>query len=198
IDAAVRERALPLMAQAVTAGPPLAGLLSRIIQAINPELSDSVASVSLQLTPTYALRMDTADMRQLLISQQFDFSAAHRLHVPDLSDADNQRLFGKCNNPAGHGHNYRLEVTVRAGADNGDEAGAVERLEELVDRNVIRRLDHKHLNEDVPQFSELNPSVENIARVVWEMLQEPAATAGLPLEQVRIWETEKTVCTYRG
>ncbi|MCL4160810.1 UNVERIFIED_CONTAM: hypothetical protein GTU68_066239, partial [Idotea baltica] len=97
-------------------------------------------------------------------TQQFEFSAAHRLHCDSLSKAQNQEFFGKCNNPNGHGHNYVVEVTVTK--DRSDSMHLSE-MESTVKRLIIDPLDHKHLNEDVPEFSELNPTVENIATVIF-------------------------------
>lgn len=131
------------------------------------------------------------------LTQCFEFSASHRLHVASLSDEDNRRYFGKCNNPHGHGHNYQIEVTI--GRQVPDEAGTVlplPRFEEIVKREVIDRLDHTHLNADVPEFAELNPSVENIARTIWGYLDGKLAPA--TLRRVRVWETGKTYAEYAG
>ena len=137
-------------------------------------------------------------MNELLIRQQYEFSASHRLHVPALSNERNRELFGKCNHPSGHGHNYTVEVSVRAGIDGSGHALAVGRLDELVDEALISKLDHKHLNLDVPVFATINPSVENIAVVAWEMLDPALKSAGASLHEVTVWETEKTAATYRG
>ena len=141
-------------------------------------------------------------MKHLVMRQQYEFSAAHRLHVAKLSNEDNHQLFGKCNNPAGHGHNYRVEIAVRVAVDDTGHVPMVEHLDAIVAEAVIAKLDHKYLNVDVSQFKHLNPSVENITQVIYEML-EPALTAiddgvGIKLESVSVWETEKTVCTYSG
>ncbi|RIK62987.1 MAG: 6-pyruvoyl tetrahydrobiopterin synthase [Planctomycetota bacterium] len=129
------------------------------------------------------------------MTQCFEFSASHRLHVPGLSDEENRRVFGKCNNPNGHGHNYQVEVTVAGPVDA--RTGSVLPLpafESLVKREVIDRLDHKHLNSDTEEFARLNPSVENIARVIWEILEPQMSPARL--RRVRVWETAKTYAEY--
>ena len=131
------------------------------------------------------------------LTQCFEFSAAHRLHVAKFSDEENRRTFGKCNNPGGHGHNYQVEVTVAGTPDSGD--GCVlplPRLEQIVKESVIDRLDHKHLNTDTPEFASVNPSVENIAVAIWRMLADKVAPARL--DSVRVWETPKTFAEYRG
>ena len=201
IDEAVRSRAIDLIVQA--SGQPdqaeaLGLLMRRLLEALQAPLDGSVRSLTLQLTPTYALRIEDTSMGQVHMSQQYEFSAAHRLHAADLSDQDNRRVFGKCNNPSGHGHNYRFEVTVRCDVDETGRIAAVEQLDDLVSRTVIERLDHKHLNLDVAEFAHLNPSVENIAMVIFDLLKAPLEQAHLALDQVRVWETAKTVCTYRG
>ena len=129
------------------------------------------------------------------LTQCFEFSASHRLHVPSLSADENRKVFGKCNNPGGHGHNYQVEVTV-AGPLSA-ETGSVLPLpdfESIVKREVIDRFDHKHLNTDTPDFREVNPSVENISRRVWELLEDKVSPARLA--RVRVWETAKTYAEY--
>ena len=144
----------------------------------------------LRLTP-YLSYSILADDDMIRMTRTFEFSASHRLHVPSMSDEANRRVFGKCNNPNGHGHNYQLEVTI-AGDAKGP-AGVVFPLVELdrmVKDRVVDRLDHKHLNADCPEFASLNPSVENITQVVWSLLEGQFAPARLA--RVRVWETAKT------
>jgi 6-pyruvoyltetrahydropterin/6-carboxytetrahydropterin synthase len=160
---------------------------------------DHTQLVALELLPTpflcYAIRREAPDM--VLLTQQFEFSAAHRLHSAALSDDENRQVFGKCNNPNGHGHNYTVEVTV--GGPPDERTGAVlplPRFEQIVKERVIDVLDHKHLNHDTAHFATVNPSVENIARVVWSMLVQHVAPARL--HAVRIHETPKTWAEYNG
>lgn len=196
IDAAVREHALPMLQRAAARGDAALGtLMQTMIAALQPALGNSVREVRLELTPYYQLGIASDDMEHVLMRQQFEFAAAHRLHVDELSDAENRKVFGKCNNPSGHGHNYRVEVVVRVPIDSRGSAMNVEDLDRIVDEHVIEKLDHKHLNVDVPQFRQLNPSVENIAKVIWDMLTPPLSAT---LAEVSVWETGKTVCTYRG
>lgn len=131
------------------------------------------------------------------LTQSFEFSAAHRLHVPRLSDEENRRVFGKCNNPNGHGHNYVVEVSVSGRPDA--QTGCLlplPRFEEIVKARVIDRLDHTHLNRDTREFAEVNPSVENIAVVIWNLLCDHVSPARL--SSVRVYETPKTYAEYRG
>ena len=133
---------------------------------------------------------------ETLLTETFEFAAAHRLHLPALSDDDNRRLFGKCNNPNGHGHNYRIEVGVTPVGDGAHPGIGFPALERVVAREVMDRFDHKHLNLDCPEFRDLNPSVENIARVCHDLLAPALAAERGALRFVRVWETEKTSCRY--
>lgn len=156
-----------------------------------------VQSLEIALSPFTRLRASTENTAMIYLTQSFEFSAAHRLYCPQLSDEENRRMFGKCSNPNGHGHNYVLEVTLAGQAL--DQPGSVIDLPTLdreVRRRVIEPLDHKNLNVECPEFAALNPTVENIARVIWTRLQ-PAFKA-CRLECVRVWETPKTCAEYRG
>lgn len=197
IDAAARERAIPIVERnAAAAGSDP----TRTLAAITPALAQclpGLARVRWRLSPTYSLEMEPRDMTSALIRQSFEFAAAHRLHVPTLSDEENRRLFGRCNNPAGHGHNYRVEPCVRVtlGADT-PTAFTLQDLERITAETLIEHLDHTHLNVDVPEFRDLNPSVEHIARVCYERLAPAIESAGAALVRVTVWETEKTSCVY--
>ena len=103
----------------------------------------------------------------LRVTRRYPFSASHRLHLDSLSEQENDELFGKCNNPYGHGHNYVLHVTVRgeANSQTGLLIGRGE-LDEAVRTDVLRRIDHKDMNQAVPEFANLNPTTENLAQVI--------------------------------
>ncbi len=154
-------------------------------------------TLTLLVTPHLNYAIHQRDPHMISMTQQFEFSAAHRLHCSQLSNEENRRTFGKCNNPNGHGHNYLLDVTI---AGEPDEATGVllplPRFEQLVKEHVIDRLDHTHLNEDTAEFRTVNPSVENIARVIWGMLADRVGPARL--QRVRVWETPKTWAEYEG
>jgi len=216
IDDAARRHCLPRLQQAVHAGAsggsgasggaggsggasaPLGELLRGMFQAVDPALDHTVFSLSLRLTPWYRLEIRRPAMDRVILRQQYEFAAAHRLHVDELSDEENRAVFGKCNNPSGHGHNYRLEVAVAAPIDAEGRILDVELLDAVVDQTVIERYDHKHLSVDVPEFAGRNSSVEHIAQSIYRLLLDPIAGLGAALEEVRVWETSKTVCVYRG
>eukprot|EP01114_Cavostelium_apophysatum_P021902 TRINITY_DN7768_c0_g1_i3.p1 TRINITY_DN7768_c0_g1~~TRINITY_DN7768_c0_g1_i3.p1 ORF type:complete len:141 (-),score=9.13 TRINITY_DN7768_c0_g1_i3:15-437(-) len=137
--------------------------------------------------------------RIVCLTRRETFSAAHRLHSSALTPEENKRIFGKCNNPNGHGHNYTVEVTVKGEVDS--KTGMVMNLAELKEqmKEVIENLDHKHLDEDVPYFK-LGPVVsttENLAVYIWISLLKTNLPSQL-LYEVKIWETENNIITYRG
>jgi 6-pyruvoyltetrahydropterin/6-carboxytetrahydropterin synthase len=135
--------------------------------------------------------------RKAFITRRLTFSAAHRLHSDELSPEENRRVFGKCNHANGHGHNYVLEVTVAGPIDA--TTGMVFNLTELknVMTDVIEHdIDHKNLNMDVPAFKTLNPTAENIAAVLWDLM-EKRLKPGL-LHEVKLIETENNFVSYRG
>lgn len=129
------------------------------------------------------------------LTRKYHFSTAHRLHSEQLSEEENLRLFGKCNNPHGHGHNYYLEVTVEGEPD--PVTGMIIHLGELdglVHERIIRRFDHKHLNLDTEEFRRLNPTSENVVKVIWDLLA-PKLPA---LCRIGLYETEKNYFEYSG
>ncbi|WP_224489156.1 6-pyruvoyl trahydropterin synthase family protein [Robertkochia flava] len=131
------------------------------------------------------------------VSRKAHFNAAHRLFRKDWSFEKNQEVFGKCNNPKYHGHNYELEVSVTGAID--PETGFVidmKVLKDLIRENVEEYMDHKNLNEEVAEFRDLNPTAENIAVVIYNRLR-PALKNDLELEVV-LYETPRNFVTYSG
>ena len=134
---------------------------------------------------------------QVTICRNEHFNAAHRLHNPAWSDEQNQRVFGKCNNPNYHGHNYNLTVRLTGTVD--PETGYVydtKRLSDLIKREVLTRYDHQNLNLDTEEFRTLNPTAENIAVVIWQRLR-PHLAADLTLS-VTLYETDRNFVEYHG
>jgi 6-pyruvoyltetrahydropterin/6-carboxytetrahydropterin synthase len=136
-------------------------------------------------------------MKKAFITRRLMFCASHRLHSRELTEEENRKTFGKCNHPNGHGHNYVVEVTVSGPID--PKTGMVFNLTELrrvMEDTVEKEMDHKNLNVDVPAFKELNPTAENIAAVIWEMLEKRLPKGAL--YEVRLTETENNFVSYRG
>jgi 6-pyruvoyltetrahydropterin/6-carboxytetrahydropterin synthase len=123
------------------------------------------------------------------------FNAAHRLHNDTFDEATNKRIFGKCNNPHFHGHNYELVIKVTGKPDK--DTGYVidlKKLSDLIKKEILGRFDHKNLNLDVIEFKDLNPTAENIAITIYNILR-PLISSQLEL-QVRLYETERNFVEY--
>jgi 6-pyruvoyltetrahydropterin/6-carboxytetrahydropterin synthase len=134
-------------------------------------------------------------MDKVAVFRREHFNAAHRLHNPAWDDEKNKRVFGKCNNPNFHGHNYDLTVKIIGVPD--PETGYVidlKLLSDLIKENVLKRFDHKNLNLDTDEFKNLNPTAENIAKVVYEILRGKL-NKELYL-QIRLYETERNFVEY--
>jgi 6-pyruvoyltetrahydropterin/6-carboxytetrahydropterin synthase len=131
---------------------------------------------------------------KISLTRRYRFAASHRLHSAKLSEGENQRLYGKCNNPYGHGHNYVVEVTMVGPVDAA--TGMITNLGELdpfVQQEVVEAFDYKYLNEEVPAFQAVVPTTENVCREIYRRLKRyPAAR----LERVRIEETGKNSFEY--
>ncbi len=122
------------------------------------------------------------------ITRKIEFSASHLYHNDAFSAEENRRVFGKCNNPHGHGHNYTLEVTIAGTPDptTGMVLDLVE-LKELLEREVMQRMDHRFLNHEVEELKGMIPTCENIAAVIWKLLA-PKIRQG-KLHRVRLYES---------
>ena len=134
----------------------------------------------------------------MLLTRRYRFSASHRLHSKALSEEANQELYGKCNNPYGHGHDYEVEVTVRGLVDG--RTGRVvdlQQLDDLVQRLVTGPLGHRNLNEEVAEFQQLVPTTENLNVILDERLRAAWASAfpspSPALERIRIYETPRNI-----
>lgn len=132
----------------------------------------------------------------LHLTRRYRFAASHRLHSPRLSEEENWRVYGKCNNPHGHGHNYVVEVAVAGPVDAA--TGMVANLADLdafVEREVIEPFDHKNLNEEVPAFHEQVPTTENLCMEIYRRLR---AFPHARLQRVRLEETGLNSFEYFG
>lgn len=136
-------------------------------------------------------------MPLLTVTRRLTFNAAHRIHNPALSDDENRRLFGKCNSPNWHGHNYTLEVSVTGEPDpvTGYVIDLAE-LKDLVNRMLLDRVDHRNFNLDVPEMAGTNPTAENIILMCWRVLA-PALKPRM-LSRLRLMETENNWVEYDG
>jgi 6-pyruvoyltetrahydropterin/6-carboxytetrahydropterin synthase len=163
--------------------------LNAPIEEVSVHESETLASAYAgeQATDSEGVSRPVVTMTRLYI-----FSAAHRLYNPQLSDEDNRAIYGKCANPYGHGHDYRLEITVRGVPDpiTGMVMNLTE-LDTLVQAEVLRHLDHKHLNEETPPFDHIPPTSENLVAFIVEQLT-PHLQGNARLHRVRLWETPRS------
>lgn len=155
----------------------------------------SLHKIMLQEDSTFFVEYLGGDMHYL--TRIYEFSVAHRLHNILLSDEENKELYGKCNSPYGHGHNYFLEVTVKSETD--PRSGMIVDLgylDKVVKETILARFDHKYLNLDTVEFKELNPTSENFVKVIWELLE--LELKGAKLHKLRLRETSKNYFEYFG
>jgi 6-pyruvoyltetrahydropterin/6-carboxytetrahydropterin synthase len=132
------------------------------------------------------------------LTRHYAFSASHRLHSQGLTEAQNQEIYGKCNNPHGHGHNYEVELTVRGEVDPvSGRVVDLALLDELAERQILAPFRYRNLNEEISAFRTTVPTTENLGvelnrrlRAVWE---ETFAGGEPRLEKVRIWETDRNI-----
>ena len=136
-------------------------------------------------------------MPVVTVTRRLSFNAAHRVHNPELSDLENARLFGKCNNPNWHGHNYTLDVSVTGPVD--ERTGYVidlAILKQIVQREVVEKADHRNFNLEVDFMRDVIPTTENIVVAMWRVL-EPRVAPGR-LSRLVLWETPHNYVEYDG
>ncbi len=203
IDRRVREAGVEVVAGAIGAGRfggggGVVGELFDLLDGAWGGVGGGVGleQVRLWLSPYLSVGMFSTERPMVRLSQKFEFSASHRLFNSALSDEENRKIFGKCSNPYGHGHNYELQVTLRGEPDANGVVAEVPAFERVVAEAVVERFDHKNLNIEVLEFKELIPSVENIARVIYRILKGKFTEGGAMLQSVTVWETPKTWCEY--
>jgi 6-pyruvoyltetrahydropterin/6-carboxytetrahydropterin synthase len=133
----------------------------------------------------------------IYLTRKCEFSASHYYYNPQWSEEENRRTFGKCANLNGHGHNYTLEVTVKGEVD--PITGFVvdlKQLKDILNREVVEAMDHRHLNKEVPEFAQQNPTTENLAIAVWNRLHQKLTHARL--YRVRVYEMPDLFVDYYG
>ena len=176
---------------------------------VAPRLPESIAlaSVRIEESPerfaewrneTSGKKEIRRDGKSMLLTHVYEFAASHRLDSPHLTAEENREVFGKCNYDNGHGHNYLVEVTI-SGPVNTDSGRVLDPdvLDEIVNREVISRYDHRHFNFDIAEFKGLIPSAEVITRVIWDRLREQFP-APARLARVVVRETARNIFEYAG
>ena len=204
IDKKVREFVVPIFAERVREnyrqGKHI-GLfeLAELLRSAREQLADkfgaaSISQMSLKLNPFRKVTIKPEDNKMIYFSEKFEFAATHKLWNEEFSDEHNFEVFGKCANPTGHGHNYVVEVTIKA--REGEDSFRIGDFERTVDDELVQVVDHKNLNVDVAEFSKTNPTDENIAVFAWGKLAGKFGEA--VLHCVTVLETDKTYCSYYG
>jgi 6-pyruvoyltetrahydropterin/6-carboxytetrahydropterin synthase len=133
----------------------------------------------------------------VFVTRKAQFSASHRLFNPAWSEEKNAEVFGKCNNPNGHGHNYEIEVTV--GGTPPPDTGMVidlKRLADIIEREIIEKVDHKHMNLDVDFMRGIIPTAENMAIAFWKILEQKIHEG--KLISIKVLESHNNLIEYRG
>ena len=188
-----------------THAPTTENIVRFLAEQFNAEFTDPAARLTKIIvweTPTLSASMDfdesTESNTMVCLTRCLDFAAAHRLHAPGLSETDNLAIFGKCNNPRGHGHNYGVEVTVVGEPDSltGMIVDLVA-LDKVLDTEIMQRFDHKHLNDDTEDFATTNPTSENLTVAIWQHL-ENKIPAPARLKRVVVRETDRNFFEYEG
>lgn len=201
IDHRMLNESIPEFADSV----PTTERLAQVLWARIPEAIGAARRVSMRLEehPGMAVEIFGENPAMVYLTRSIEFSASHRLHSEKLSEAENWAVYGKCNNPHGHGHNYVVEVTVR-GEPDARTGIAIDlgKFEALLDAEIDTRFDHKHLNLDTDFFKELPATAENIAIVIWNLIDKkiPACRNGgkVELHRVRLIETARSWFDYYG
>jgi 6-pyruvoyltetrahydropterin/6-carboxytetrahydropterin synthase len=151
----------------------------------------ALVEIRLEEMPTLWANYNVHRNPPMTLTRSYEFAASHRLYNPSLSDAENEELFGKCSNPAGHGHNYILEVTV-AGQPKPDTGmlADLEKMDAVVNEKVVDRYDHKNLNEDLPEFKGRMTTSEIVVQEIWKALE---SSVPAKLQRVRLQETARNI-----
>jgi 6-pyruvoyltetrahydropterin/6-carboxytetrahydropterin synthase len=138
-----------------------------------------------------------SSMPTVTITRRLQFNAAHRVHNPALSDEENHALFGKCNNPNWHGHNYTLDVSV-SGVPDPRTGYVIDlgMLKQIVEREVVNKVDHRNFNLEVDFMKDIIPTTENIIVQMWRVLEPAIAPARL--KRLVLWETSNNYVEYEG
>lgn len=204
IDKNVREFAVPIFAERIRKDFQrgihigFSGI-TELLKSASGQLANKfgpakLTHLSLALNPFRKVAVSCEDCKMIYFTEKFEFAATHKLWNEQFSKKRNFEVFGKCANPNNHGHNYVVEVTIKADADRYKLS--ISDFEETVDNELIKLVDHKNLNIDVPHFTKVIPTVENIAAFAWDRIVDKFSEAALHC--VTVWETDRTCCSYYG
>ena len=203
IDNVVRQKVFPVFKRDISAAmenkhslslTELVDILKLCFKEIDGSFDEQqLVQLQLKLSPFQKISIQAEDAEMFTFSEKFEFSAMHQLWNERFEEKKNVELFGKCANPAGHGHNYILEVSIRQRADL-EVGGSVCGFEKVVEEQFLKLVDHKNLNVDVEGFEKQNPTVENLAYFAWEKLDGKFKNG--KLAKITVWENDRTFCSY--
>lgn len=197
VDNRLLNRAVPMFqSQPVTPENLTEFIRGSLTDAMPAEVA--LSGIRLEWSPLHAIEWTNKEPNTMQVTQIYEFSASHRLHSDQLSETENEELFGKCNRLNGHGHNYVFEVTVAGTPDT--RTGRVidgDALDAIVNAEIVERYDHRHLNLDVPEFQAQIPSAEMITKVIYERLADKIP-APARLSRVVVRETARNIFEYSG
>ena len=203
LDKRLRQIVWPKLIDAIrkSAGTPEGLGFEQLLGAIWPPLLESLPSVArlveLTLFSSPRLQYTMSAPHKMVLCEQFEFSASHRLFNANWTPEKNHQVFGKCSRPGGHGHNYLLEVSVAASVlDESGRLIAIEAFEKVVKQEAIDRLDHRNLDTDISELQGSPSTAENLAAMIYGWLENQFV--GVELESVRVYETPKTYAECRG
>lgn len=177
--------------------PTVENLLGCIRDELEGALPATLTQLKLEETPLlYGELEKRAESWKMTLTRVYEFCASHRLHSPGLSDEENVKLFGKCNNAAGHGHNYLLEVTI-AGTPNPETGMMADvcAVDDIVNNLIVDRYDHKNFNSDLPEYQGKPPTSEVIAQTIFASL---ASALPVKLDRIRLFETARNIFEVRA
>jgi 6-pyruvoyltetrahydropterin/6-carboxytetrahydropterin synthase len=199
IDETVRGCIVPRLAQEMGGPGPVSPrrLMPDLYHLIEGRLESTLECLTWRLSPFYSITRHRNRMDTVTLCRSYTFSTSHRLHNPELDDSENERLYGKCSWPSGHGHNYVMDVSVAVphGADS-DKAITVDQIDSIIHEHVIEQFDHRYLNLDVENFRTLIPTLENITCECHRRLEPHFGDDRARLARVRVYETDRTWCEY--
>jgi 6-pyruvoyltetrahydropterin/6-carboxytetrahydropterin synthase len=204
IDSKVREYAVPVFvgrvkenyrgARHIDLFTVLQILYSAWDRLVNKFETARLNKLSIKLNPFRTITIGSEESNMVFFGEKFEFAATHKLWNNTFTDEQNRKVFGKCANPTGHGHNYIIEVTIKMPVSETDFS--IGDFEKIVDSELISLIDHKNLNLDIEYFGTVTPTIENIAVFAWDRLKSKFPRQ--LLHCVTVWETDKTSCSYYG
>ncbi len=150
----------------------------------------NLQTIKLDLNEELSIISNIKEPEMIELTRKYEIAAAHQLYNNNWDAERNKKEFGKCSNPAGHGHNYLIEVSVKGLVNKTGRLLDVDSMDQIVNEKIVEAFDHKFLNTDNPEFLDLNPTVENMVNIFWDILEGDFAPA--KLSKIKIWETPTT------